>query len=137
MCTQWSQNARGKRVRERNTNRLKMKERAKIGCLLLRQTRRVGGENSKFNSFYYYSLIPEITNKVRYMMQQSDQANYNEYRRKKRVGVKHFYVMCTYLKGSLLRKKKITQIMFSLEFLFAFQKSSRAILNKLCSRANY
>lgn len=35
------------------------------------------GENSKFNSFYYYGLIPEITNKERYA-QQSHHTNDNE-----------------------------------------------------------
>lgn len=40
------------------------------------------GENSKFNSFYYYGLIPEITNKERYA-QQSHHTNDNEYHKKR------------------------------------------------------
>lgn len=121
---------------------------------MLRQTRqRVGGEDSKFNSFYYYCLIPEITNKVRYMMQQSHQTNYNEYRKKNadawmNTQFPHFYVMCTYLKGSLVCKifcrihKKFRQIIFSLEFFcffffFAFEKLWKAILNTLGSHVNY
>lgn len=40
------------------------------------------GENSKFNSLYYYGLIPEITNKERFA-QQSHHTNDNEYHKKR------------------------------------------------------
>lgn len=74
---------------------------------MLRQTRqRVGGEDSKFNSFYYYCLIPEITNKVRYMMQQSHQTNYNEYRKKKR-GCVNEYTISTFLRNVHIFKRII------------------------------
>lgn len=41
-----------------------------------------GVKIAKFNSFYYYGLIPEITNKKRYALQ-SHQTNDNEYRKKR------------------------------------------------------
>lgn len=40
-----------------------------------------GVKIAKFNSFYYYGSIPEITNQVRYA-QQSHQTNDNEYHKK-------------------------------------------------------
>lgn len=55
------------------------------GCFLpsniAEKIRRTGVKIAKFNSFYYYGLIPEITNKERYA-QQSHQTNDNEYHKK-------------------------------------------------------
>lgn len=51
---------------------------------------------AKFNSFYYYGLIREITNKERYA-QQSHQTNDNEYHKKRGKSVntqfQHFHLM--------------------------------------------
>ena len=77
---------------------------------------------AKFNSFYYYGLIPEITNKVRYA-QQSHQTNDNEYHKKKRGSVntqfRHFYLMQKFItKYTHLRTHLPTDITQMIPFVF-------------------